>query len=69
MTVTAMQQLQELQFRKMSQTSFDIRTSLYIDTLQSQSLHDRSLEVNMDAVEDASVASLCSYISRVRFWT
>lgn len=54
----ALQQLQELQFRKMSQTSFDIRTSLYIDTLQSQSLHDRSLEVNMDAVEDASVASL-----------
>jgi hypothetical protein len=35
--------------------SLDIRTSLYIDTLQSQSLHDRSLEVNMDAVEEASV--------------
>ena len=41
---------------KMSQTSLDIHTALYIDTLQSQSLHDRSLEVNMDAVKDASVS-------------
>ena len=41
---------------KMSQTSPDIRTSLYIDALQSQSLHDRSLEVNMDAVKEASVS-------------
>lgn len=37
--------------RKMSRTSLDTRASLYIDTLQSQSLHDRSLEVYMDAVE------------------
>lgn len=39
--------------RKMS---LDLRKSLYIDTLQSQSLHDRSLEVNIDAVEEASVS-------------
>ena len=40
----------------MSQASLDIRTALYIDALQSQSLHDRSLEVNMDAVKEAFVS-------------